>query len=539
MTDDVDLKYEGALTKSDVAKYLRIALLVVGSLLFLSLFHHLMKVFYVARAPHPWGLAFAPVAITALASLTFRDRYADFIPLLQLALRSSSLGLLTYLIVEPPDLTLAAPAFEGDLRYINYAYYFAVACGVTSLFLPSFVMPTVIYILSMRMMTEDISEIPTSVLDIRYMIDMTLCLSVFAIVVRRWKSVFRDQDGAILQEVVVFIAFGLHLGNYFWSGVAKAFAGPYFWTWPIENQTQNLIPYAFDKGALPIAQWPTLTQALYDGIQAFYLPLNLAIIGFQLFAIVCVFRLSWLRAATIFYDLFHVGIFVLGGLFFWPWIWNNFTILVSCYKLRIISNFAKFACILTILLGNPLFNLYRPARLGWFDVANARQSYFEAVSDKAQARVPASFFLSEAFGISLGYMHIAPQLGQYDYTPWNAARSYERQVTSGTCPPAGPSDPAKVESQEQRSKRVERLQRFLRAHHAKMLKREAEWGHFNYFLRIYHQPSNPFLYQDFLSLPLKEVKAYELVVESVCYQMEGGDLKRNVVGRSVERYDVK
>ncbi|MFA5955998.1 hypothetical protein [Hyphomicrobium sp.] len=517
-----------------------IAVLVVLSLLSITLFHASLRLYFIKAAPHSAPIAFAPLLVSALACLFLHLNYSTLVPVMRIALRSSSLGLLTYLLVEPPDLTLAATAFAGDAQYISVGYYFAVACGIASIFSPALNIPVAIYILSSRLMMQGIAGMSTSLLDIRYMVDMTIYLTVFSMIVTRWGSIILPQwDQQELQEDVTFIAFGLHLGNYFWSAIAKAAAGPHLWTWIVENQTQNLIPYAFDKGALPIAQWPSLVQAVYDGMHALAVPLNLVIFGFQLFAICCVWRLSWLKVATVFYDMFHIGIFVMGGLFFWPWIWNNFTVLLAAYSLKQISNSAKLACFLTIALGIPALHLYKPARLGWFDVADARQSYFEAVTDTGKARVPASFFLSQSFGVSLGYMDTASHAGQYDYTPWNAARAYSRQLTSGYCPPPEPAVPASIESDDAKAKRLERIGRFVRAHHAEMLQREATLGRYNYLLRVHHQPSNPYLYREFTQIPLKDVRAYNLVVESVCYKLEDGQLKRTVVGHTADRIDVR
>jgi hypothetical protein len=49
-------------------------------------------------------------------------------------------------------------------------------------------------------------------------------------------AVLRQKGCALVWAVMV----GAHLGNYFWSGVAKLLAGgPEPWTWPLANPTQN------------------------------------------------------------------------------------------------------------------------------------------------------------------------------------------------------------------------------------------------------------------------------------------------------------
>jgi hypothetical protein len=147
-----------------------------------------------------------------------------------------------------------------------------------------------------------------SILDIRYMADMTLYLSTFGILAvqvgPKLHDYFADEAR---QTELAFVAFGLHLANYFWSAVAKLTIGPHLWTWALENHTYNSIPNTIVNGTLPIGQFPTLVQFVYDFMKATVIPLNLAIVAFQLFAIICVFRV----------------------VMFWPWIWNNVTVLLA------------------------------------------------------------------------------------------------------------------------------------------------------------------------------------------------------------------
>jgi hypothetical protein len=520
----------------------RTALLVVGSLLFLTVFSKLIRALYKTLGPHTALEASVPIIVAVGVALIFaRDGYDKFSPLLRIALRSSCLGLFVYLLVEPPSVTLTSPAYAGDAQYIDVVYYFAVAFAAISVFSPSFVLPVAVFIFSTRYLNEEISGLRTSTLDIRYMVDMALYLSVFAIgVTRLGPKLFSGLNLRAKQEQITFIAFGLHLGNYFWSGIAKLQIGPHIWSWALENQTQNLIPYSLDKGTLPFGQSPWLAQHAYDVMQATVLPMNLAVAGFQLFALVCVLRLSWLKIATVFYDIFHISIYVFGGLFFWPWIWNNFTIILAANRVSTISSQAKIACILTILAGNPIVKLYDFARLAWFDVADARQIYFEAITDTGErARVPASFFLTHSFGVSLGYMDTEPHPGHYGATSWNAAKPYHRQLTSGTCPQPPTDKEIKGESDEDRKARLDKIQRFLRAHHKKMLAREEKFGKFHYYYRVHHHPSNPYLFADFSDLEIKDVLAYELVVESACYQLRDGHLVKKVVGKTVDRFNVR
>src|SRR5262249_17954174 len=162
-------------------------------------------------------------------------------------------------------------------------YSAALAASAVSVAIPSFIAPAALYIISTRYLVEHISGLGMSTLDIRYMLDMALYLSLFGILVvhigPKVHSYFADQ---LRQTEVAFVAIGLHLANYFWSAIAKLTIGPHLWTWVLENHTYNSIPYTIVKGTLPIGQFPWLVQTAYDLMKFTVVPLNIAIVGFQL-----------------------------------------------------------------------------------------------------------------------------------------------------------------------------------------------------------------------------------------------------------------
>jgi len=137
------------------------------------------------------------------------------------------------------------------------------------------------------------------------------------------------------------------------------------------------------------------------------------------------------------------------------------------------------------------------------------------------------------------YMDTVAHADHYASMPWNAARDYSRQLTSGTCPTPASDSTSKVESEPEHRKRLQSISRFIRAHHKKMLAREQTYGKFNYYYRVHHHPSNPYLFQEFSALDLKDVRAYDLVLESACYKLKDGHVVKKIVGRTVERIDVR
>jgi hypothetical protein len=457
--------------------------------------------------------------------------------------KSTALGLLIYLIAEPPDFTVAFSEAESRAQYVFVAYFFSIALATISTFVaPAFIVPVAVYILSTRYLGQSISGLPPDMLDIRYMIDMALYLGLFAIptvaIGPRIHTFFDDQAR---QNELTCVAFGLHLGNYFWSAVAKLLVGPHFFTWVFDNRTFNSIPWAIEYGISPIGHMPMVVNLVASALHAFVVPLNLSIVVFQLFAVICIFRLTWLKVASVFYDFLHLGIWLFSGLFFWPWVWNNITILLAARAAHSpLGLTAKLACVLTVLLGYPGLPFQKAAWLGWFDVLDARDAYIEAIAkDGRAARVPGAFFLGHEYSQAAAYWDTVPHEDQYEHSWGGSVFSYDRQLTSGSCPLPPPVAKERLETPEQRTWRLDQLSHFIQAHHAKMVAREQTFGKWSYYFRLNHHLSNPWLFRDFSALNLSDIVAYNAVMESICVSLVEGQLRKKIVGRIAETSHVR
>lgn len=493
--------------------------------------------------PDSWRI-YLPFPAALLAAAIFAGtKYAEFGPLLKACLRASAVGLFVLLLLESPDYSIAnADAVRAE-QYVRVGYWFALSCAMAGVFRPAFVVPAVVYLASTRHLVEHISGLPMSFLDIRYMLDMAMYLSVFGIaVVKLGPRIHPWLASPDRQMEIVGVGMGLHLANYFWSGVAKLAAGPTPWYWIFENHTENQIPHTIESGILPLGHMPWLSQLAYDFVGFLHVPLNAAIVLVQLFAIVCMLKVSWLKVTSVLFDLLHIGIYVFGGLFFWPWIWNNLTIwwAARSSKKTGLSLQTKIACIATILLGAPVLNMNAAAWLAWFDVAEARQVYFEAVTEDGEAvKVPSAFFVSHSYSVSHAYMGHYGAPGHYEATQLASTDSVERNELSGTCPEPNAFAQEPAEAADKKAERQGELGNFLHNHHAKMLDREAAVGRGSWYFHMHHHPSNPFLYEGFNNQPLKEVVGYNLVLESVCHTIEDGKVSKKVMKRDTEFYDVR
>lgn len=468
-------------------------------------------------------------------------KYGGFPKAFSILLRATAVGIAVYLAIEPPEFTLADPAKSNLLAYVDNGYWFALVASAIGIWRPSFIFPAAFYAISIRFVVEPISGFPISTLDIRYMMEMgqflSLCgcgLAVLPFAHQRLapRGVALDLDG--LAICLAFIAFGFHLGNYFWSGYAKLMLGPHPWTWVWENQTQNIMVVALKKGVLASGPFPGLTQLMFDGLGHLAKFLNLFVITIQLFAVIAALRTRWLVVSALAYDAFHIGIYVFGGLFFWPWIWNNGSIIVAVRG----SKFGwqpKVCCIISILTGYDT-ELGGSARLAWFDVLDIKIPTIQVETPQGKwLDVPVSFFLSHSYGVSHGNYALANEPGHYPSSLWGSVTDYDRQVRSGKCD--APKDMAQPESLADRAARLDKLAKFIQAHHKKRLA-TAIWP-LDFYVRSHHHPSVPWLYSDFNHLDLASVKRYRLVVQSVCLSLVGGQVNERELKRDEIYVDVQ
>ena len=540
--DVSDVDYRGQL--SIFSNSLAIVYAVGG----LLLFYYLRNVV----AQLNWNPEFiVPVAVlTLLGALLFaRVGYQKLPGVFSVLTRSSAVGILVYLIVEPPDFTLADSASSHLAAYVTWGYWIALPIAVLGIWRPSFLYPAAFYVITTRYVVDNISGFNLSTLDIRYMIEMAQFLSLSAcaialirvlgprLVKQKESKTLELVDLQLLALCLAYIAIGFHLGNYFWSGFAKLVLGPEPWSWALENPTQNIMLGALKRGVLPSGAMPGVTQALFDGFGRIASLSNIIVLITQLFALVVVLRIGWLRVATLAYDGLHVGIYILGGLFFWPWVWNNLSILLAVRRTsdQQIGWAPKVCCIIAILLGGGV-TLGSSAKLAWWDVTDIKIPMIQAQAESgAWVDVPVSYFLSHSYAVSHGYVDLAQTQGHYLPTQWGSARRYERAKTSGRCPETSYID--NVESSQARAERLERVGKFLRAHHRKMAQRANEGGHNNFYLRSHHHPSNPWMYRTFNDLDVRKIKRYRVLTQSVCMALSDGRLIERIIKEDAVTFD--
>lgn len=353
----------------------------------------------------------------------------------------------------------------------------------------------------------------------------------------------RVEARAISPQMLVFFALiGIHLSNYFHSGVAKIVldGGPLRWL--LENRTDYLAHTAWELGILPLAAWPALAGAVLALLQPPMVQVINALTLFpQLFSPLAVLSRRTMIGFLLFFDLQHLGIAVLTGVFFWKWIALNTAFVVALARwpekrLPPVVGLLVAALSMVVLVvpgivlpggyrisnwGQPLFFT---ARLGWYDTPAVNHAYATAILDDGrELRVPTNYFL--AFSLSAAqqdYANVLPHMwptGTFgttvSYEQMKLGLACRQQLTDVVHPVLDPSH----------------LVRFTRERHAEALALAGADGQLAYDLYPHHIWSNPLLYRDFAGLDLRRIKAFRWSIEAVCVDWSGGARHTRVINQ--------
>jgi hypothetical protein len=507
---------------------------------------------------HP-DLPWVPFGLAVLGAFAFyRLQYRQVGGPLAAITRGCGAAILVYLIVEPTELTAANPQSHSAVLYLDHAWAPAIALGLAGVWRwPSFTVPAAVYAISTRLLAEHVSYFGISILDIRYIVETTvfgaamMCLTVLVDGIASRSDRFRALRLGVgdlwarhresFVNACAMTAIGFHLGNYFWSGVAKLDLEGGYLSWVLANPTYTSLLVALEKGIAPTGAWPWVNDLILFGFRQVVVGTNIAVLVAQLACVVAVFRIRWLLLLTYFYDVFHLAIYLCAGLFFYLWIGNNLAIAAALwsYRSRPLGLTMPLAAVAGIALGY-FPDLAGAARLAWYTVPNFRASHFEAeLSGGVRVRVPTSFFLSHSYAEAHGRFGVAPPQDHFERTFGGATPSFARFKDRGQCAsPAANGAPGGALPKAESAK-LEKVRAFMQAHHAKMLERADRLGHLNFYVRAHHQPSNLLLFRAFNGIHLQDVVRYHIVTESVCLRLVGGELDKTVMSRSEYPIDLR
>lgn len=351
--------------------------------------------------------------------------------------------------------------------------------------------------------------------------------------------------------ILLLAGIGPHFGNYFMSGMAKVTldGGPL--SWILENPTSSIMLAGYGLGAAPLGFSESLLAHAYEAVRAVQIPMNVVILAAQLLCFLAFLRRRWLIGLTAFFDIMHIGIFLLSGALFLHWIILNSLIVAALTRMKE-NSFSKIAIatgIVVTIFGDAVF--YN-ARLGWYDSRQIRQAYFEALTKEGDwVRVAPSFFRDASYLLyarHFGYQEYRRVSGHVPTSAWGqigirqvqpkssdvASSNYEIMKLTKECayPVELPITPADYDAT--------RPAPFILGQHnrAANLANSAVAVGYNFY--PHHHYSMPFLHRPFEALEPRDVVAYRYLVDTVCLDVADGRLVRRVMTQTLgPRIDVR
>lgn len=438
-----------------------------------------------------------------------------------------------------PDLIDSQSVLARELKY---GWMVAVACGVIAMFRPSFAIVPLMYIVWHKQQLTQVFGLHIDWMDHFTVIEtgavLTLGYLFFALLrVRFASSMFEyrsagetpGRTGISIHpiDLLVIVAVALHFGNYFYAGMIKLALGLHHpLLWVLDNQTQTLLPAALESGVLPISFSSSLTHFAYEALADVRVLTNFITISTQLLAVVAITRIRWAILITLCYDVLHVMIFILSGIFFWKFIILNLAIVaaLSTMQIRVIPRRLKIFFCSTIVL-SPLVFQIMPS-YAWLDSRSMNSVHIVAVTeDGAEYRVPSNYFLGASVTFAQHRL-IWPEYGPLTTQTWGTTRNHDVMLKGLACDWDYADGALPIASWHAPK---EQISNFIRRHHRQMLTLVDETGFYDYDLFPHHIFSTPWVFTDFKALDKRRIAKYRYEIKALCVSYEDGTLKKDVM----------
>ncbi len=328
----------------------------------------------------------------------------------------------------------------------------------------------------------------------------------------------------------IMILAAVHLSNYFYSGIGKLFLqnGNIF-TWVLENKTYFLAIHATDIGFITI---PTILSGIginldiTNYIVFLNVPINILVLAGQILSVICLLSMKKAAKLTAFFDLMHVGIFLLSGIFFWKWIALNAAFIFSFTQLsrRKNVNFSSRLYGCALVIAAPL--MFHVVKLAWYDTGAVNEPVFQAITADNQAfTAPSNFFLDSSIDVAQQrFSH--PSTGYLPTGTWGTTGDADvmRRVAANCQGEVAPfvlkdADRTKIAVLVQRQQKL-------------ALGLADNGGHIAYDRYPHHIWSAPWQFSQFANLDVRKIKGYRLIIQSFCVSVTSdGHIQRVPVGK--------
>lgn len=306
-----------------------------------------------------------------------------------------------------------------------------------------------------------------------------------------------------------FVAIAAHFANYFYSGLAKIMLdGAAPWTWALFNPTWMLAEITTFEQISPLSHIPIINNFLIDAYTPATPVANTIILIGQLAAVVVLLNRQATLLLVAFYDITHIVIFLVSGIFFWKWIILN-AVIVYCVAYMRNQDFARFGLAgCGFVLAAPL--VFHIVWLGWYETPMLNKHKIWSITESGEKyQTPSNYFsiasitaAQSRLGTPEGALFPTGTFGTTSKGRW-AFQSWKQCET----PKMNRGRYARGEDE---------IKRTIRRFHSYALSKVDENGQISYDFYPHHIWSNLWLFEPFRELDKRLIVAYEIEVQPYC-----------------------
>jgi hypothetical protein len=462
-----------------------------------------------------------------------RLRASELTPAARIIYRTTAILFGLYLVASHVPIPLGT-RFSRESWFL-YGPWIGLLAAIVAFWRPSLALITFTCVLIHKHLTTQIWDISLTKTDYTPVVESSTFLVLGAMAILWCRKVIARQnkieierieaDRLPLLDALVVVVIGIHFANYFWSGIAKLrLDGGGLLAWPIHNTTNVLFEVANDGGFFTIGYGLPFSDKIGESLPAILPLINFGTLITQLACIFVFWRRWTIASMTAFYDLQHVVIFLLTGIFFWKWIILNTALVIATHRIkfqRIPPGVGTLACLACIVIGFT-GNLFFVARLGWYDVPSYNRLHVFAVTrDGGEYLVPSNFF--GPLSVTIAQMRIPSDLPTgFSTGTWGGDWRYAMLERGRKCE-------LKIDDKPGPAALGLKLERFTRLWHRAVLAELDVSGRRAYDWYPHHIWSDPRRYDDFKDLDKRKVIAYRWVRDAVCIDLDVQPARSRVV----------
>ena len=329
----------------------------------------------------------------------------------------------------------------------------------------------------------------------------------------------------------------IHFSSYFYSGIAKTgliehLSNVDFNTWYKKNNTPNIILAAWYAQTFPFASFESINSQVYKIGISLNTKLNFIVLYTQILCIICFLRISLIKLFCIIFDIIHIFIFILTGIFFWKWITLNLIIffLVRKFKDIRINYLKRFIFIFFVLTS---YHIFFVAKLAWFDSKSMNAVYLEAIDNNEEVyRVPSNYF--GTFSLPIAQMRLGRNFDNFFNTGvYGAVYDFKNYKKTNQCSINDDNNKSALNREK-----LQKIKTIVKKHHQYVTNNLKINGKINYDFFAHHIWSNPLMYKKFNQLDKRKIKSYNYIVEAVCLEFKQNKFKPSILRKNTYAIDI-